>query len=131
MTVLTEIANISGTKSMDKKYDKLRWLLARCSPLAVKYLMRIINSSLRVGVSDATIMDGLAVAFLADKKYRTIIEKAYNIYPDLGYLGKLIQKEGLKGLKSVQIQIGIPIRMMLASRLEYTQILDKVGGTMR
>ena len=125
---LTEIANISGTKSIEKKFDKLRWLLARCKPLSVKYLMRIINSSLRVGVSDATIMDALAVAFLNDKKYRKIIEKAYNIYPDLGYLGKIIQKEGLEGLNSVQIQIGTPIRMMLASRLEYTQILDKIGG---
>ncbi|TFG19119.1 MAG: ATP-dependent DNA ligase [Promethearchaeota archaeon] len=125
---LTEIANISGTKSLDKKFDKLRWLLARSSPLSVKYLMRIINSSLRVGVSDATIMDGLAVAFLDDKNYRTLIEKAYNIYPDLGYIGKKIHKEGLNGLKSVQIQIGVPIRMMLASRLDYTQILDKIGG---
>ncbi len=125
---LTEIASISGTKSMDKKFDKLRWLLARCSPNAIKYLMRIINSSLRVGVSDASIMDALAIAFLQDKKYRETIEKAYNIYPDLGYIGKIIQKEGLNGLNSIQIQIGIPIRMMLASRLDYTQILDKIGG---
>jgi len=78
---LTEVANISGTKSLEKKFDKLRWLLARCNPMSVKYLMRIINSSLRVGVSDATIMDALAVAFLN-----------------------------------------------LASRLDYTQILDKIGG---
>ncbi|MHA1112718.1 MAG: ATP-dependent DNA ligase [Promethearchaeota archaeon] len=125
---LTEVANISGTKSLEKKFDKLRWLLARCNPMSVKYLMRIINSSLRVGVSDATIMDALAVAFLNDKKYRKIIEKAFNIYPDLGYLGKIIQDEGLEGLSSVQIQIGTPIRMMLASRLDYTQILDKIGG---
>jgi len=125
---LTEIAAISGTKSLDRKYDKLRWLLARCSPVTTKYLMRIINSTLRVGVSDATIMDALAVAFLQDKKYREIIEKTYNIYPDLGYIGKIIQDQGIGGLNAIQIQVGIPIRMMLASRLEFTQILEKIGG---
>jgi DNA ligase-1 len=125
---LTELAAISGTKSMERKFDKVRWLLARCDKTSIKYLMRIINSSLRVGVSDATIMDALAVAFLNDKSYRNRIEYAFNIYPDLGYIGNIIQKKGLKGLKAIQIQVGTPIRMMLASRLEYTQILDKIGG---
>ncbi|MBN2156964.1 MAG: ATP-dependent DNA ligase [Candidatus Lokiarchaeota archaeon] len=125
---LTEIAAVSGTKSLGRKYDKIRWLLARCSPSMAKYLIRILNSSMRVGVSDATIMDALAVAFLQDKKYREIIEKTYNIYPDLGYIGQIIRENGLSGLESIHIQVGLPIRMMLASRLEYTQILDKLGG---
>jgi len=125
---LEEIANISGPGSVEKKENKLKWIYARSSPVMIKYILRIITSTLRMGVSDPTIMDALANAYLNDKKYREEIEKAYNVYPDLGYIAQQLHEKGLNGLKSIKIKVGIPIRMMLASRLPYTKILEKLGG---
>ena len=125
---LAEISAISGNESQKSKEKKLRWLLSRCKPIMLKYLMRIITSTLRVGVSDPTIMDALAVAYLGDKAYRSEIERAYNVHPDLGFVARILYKEGLDGIKRIKIQVGMPIRMMLASRLEYKQILPKLGG---
>lgn len=125
---LEEIAAISGDGSQDKKYSKLTWLFARCNPVMIKYLMRIITSTMRVGVSEPTIMDALAIAYLRDKGYRENIERSYNIHPDLGYVARHVYEKGLKGFDEIEIQLGMPIRMMLASRLEYRQILPKLGG---
>ncbi|MHA1821281.1 MAG: ATP-dependent DNA ligase [Promethearchaeota archaeon] len=126
---LSEISEISGTKSVEKKFNKIKWLFARCSPVMVKYLIRIIKSTLRMGVSDATIMDALADAYLGDKKYRVDIERAYNLYPDLGKIARIVLEGGLDVLRDFKVQLGVPIRMMLASRLNYQQILPKLGGT--
>lgn len=125
---LEEISAISGSGSLDKKEMKLKWLLARCKPAMVKYLMRIITSSMRVGVSDPTIMDALAVTFLGNKELRESVEYAYNVHPDLGFIARQLYQKGLDGITQLNIQVGIPIRMMLASRLQYTQILAKLGG---
>ncbi|MBD3354279.1 MAG: ATP-dependent DNA ligase [Candidatus Lokiarchaeota archaeon] len=125
---LEEISKIQGSGSLDKKESKIHWLLARCKPLMVKYLMRIITSTMRLGVSDPTIMDALAIAYLGDKDHRTDVERAYNVHPDLGLIARKVYDKGLKGLEEVKIQIGTPIRMMLASRLNYNQILPKLGG---
>jgi DNA ligase-1 len=125
---LAEMGNISGVKSIEKKFSKLKWLLARCTPSMVKYLMRIITSTLRMGVSDPSIMDALGAAYLGNKSYRELIENAYNIYPDLGYIARTIFEKGLEGLNTITIQVGMPIRMMLASRMQYTQIMPKLGG---
>lgn len=125
---LEEIAAISGEGSQDKKYSKLTWLLARCTPPMVKYLMRIIQSTMRVGVSEPTIMDALAVSYLGDRDYRERIERGYNIHPDLGFVARKVYEKGLEGLHDIHITVGMPIRMMLASRLEYQQILPKLGA---
>ncbi|MHA1338817.1 MAG: ATP-dependent DNA ligase [Promethearchaeota archaeon] len=125
---LEEIASISGPGSVEKKINKLNWLFARSSPLMIKYILRIITSTLRVGVSDPTIMDALANAYLNDKAYREDIERAYNVYPDLGYVARQLHEKGLEGVRNIKAQVGIPIRMMLASRLPYTQIIEKFGG---
>ncbi|MHA1727419.1 MAG: ATP-dependent DNA ligase, partial [Promethearchaeota archaeon] len=125
---LEEISEISGDKSINRKYSKIKWLFARCNHTMIKYLIRIINSTMRVGISDPSIMDALAVAYLDDKDMRSEIERAYNVHPDLGYVARRVHEEGLNGLKKISIQVGMPIRMMLASRLEYSQILPKLGG---
>ena len=125
---LEEIAKISGAKSLDKKFSKLKWLLARSNPKMVKYIIKIILSNLRLRVADPTIMDSLAVAYFDNKAMRSEIERAYNVHPDLGYIARIIHEDGLKGLKEINIQVGTPIRMMLASRLNYTQIFPKLGG---
>ena len=124
---LQKIALSGGAGSQDVKLGILRGLMRKCSPLENKYLLRIITSTLRVGVSTLTIIDGLALGFTSVKENRNIIEKAYNLHPDLGYITEILAEKGISEVKKIEITYGIPIRMMLASRVPYGEIIEKLG----
>jgi len=126
-SALQKIALSEGTGSQDVKLGILRGLMRKCSPLENKYLLRIITSTLRVGVSTLTIIDGLAVGFTGIKENRNIIEKAYNLHPDLGDITKILAEKGISEVDKIDITYGIPIRMMLASRVPYGEIIEKLG----
>ncbi len=123
---LEKIATTEGTGSQDIKLGILRGLMRKCSPLEIKYLLRIITSTLRVGVSTQTIIDGIALGFTGDKENRDYLEKAYNLHPDLGDITKLLAEKGIEAVKRVKISYGTPIRMMLASRIPYIEIPSKL-----
>ncbi len=67
------------------------------------------------GNAEETDADALKAEQVAN---REIIERAYNIYPDLGLVIKTAILEGIEPLKRYQPQINIPIRPMLAQRLD-------------
>ena len=124
-----KIAKASGEGSQDVKISVLASLLKDASPLEAKYILRTITGRLRLGVADMTILDALAIAFGGLKKYREVIERAYNVHPDLGYIAKIVATKGIEGLKDVKISVGTPILPMLAERLSNPkEILDKLGG---
>ena len=124
---LQKIALSEGTGSQDAKLGILRGLMRKCSPLENKYLLRIITSTLRVGVSTLTIIDGLSLGFTSVKENRKIIENAYNLHPDLGNITKILAEKGISEVQKIDITYGIPIRMMLASRVPYSEIVEKLG----
>jgi DNA ligase-1 len=126
-SALQKIALSEGAGSQDAKLGILRGLMRKCSPLENKYLLRIITSTLRVGVSTLTIIDGLALGFTGSKENRKIIEKAYNFHPDLGDITKILAEKGITEVEKIGITYGIPIRMMLASRVPYGEIIEKLG----
>ncbi len=124
---LMKISQTSGKGSQDIKLRSLRGLLGKCSPLEAKFLLRIITSTLRMGVSTMTIIDALAEGLTDNKNNREEIERAFNIHPDLGEIAQILITQGLDALKKLKITYGVPIRMMLASRLDYSEIMDKLG----
>ncbi len=125
---LEKIANISGSGSVEQKTDTLAKLLKEADPLSSRYIARIPVAKLRLGFSDMTVLDSLSWMIKGDKSLRPIIEKAYNIRPDLGYIGKLIKEEGVEGLNSAKPSVGTPILMARAERLSSGQeIVDKIG----
>ncbi len=125
---LKKIAKTGGSGSHDVKLGILRGLMK--DPLETKYLLRIITSTLRVGVSTQTIIDGLAVGFTGTKDNRDYIENAYNLHPDLGEVTTILALKGLEEIKKIGITYGVPIRMMLASRVPYVDIINKLGSPM-
>ncbi len=126
---LREIAQTTGYGSLKKKMELFKELIKKATPLEIKYLIRTLTERLRLGIGDNTIMDALAIAFTGDQKNRPIIERAYNITSDLGYVAKILVEKGLEGVKQVKIQIGRPIRPMLAERMAIPSfILKKLGG---
>ncbi len=124
-----KIAHASGPGSQDLKLRILTGLLVASKPIEARYIVRIALGQLRLGVGEMTILDALAEAFLRTKENRTIIERAYNKAPDIGYIAKVVALEGEEGLKKIKIEPGRPIRPMLAERLQDpNEILRKIGG---
>ncbi len=124
-----EIAKATGQGSQEKKIRLLVELLNLATPMEAKYIVRTVEGRLRLGIADMTILDALAVAFGENKEKRAIIERAYNIHPDLGYIARMLAENGIEAVKNIKIEIGVPIRSMLAERLpSLEEILAKMGG---
>ena len=127
--VLTKVALATGEGSRDIKINLIAGLIADASPVEARYLVRFVEGRLRLGIGDATIMDALAIVYTGSQAYRQVIERAYNIRADLGQIAKILATKGIKAISSLKPEVGIPIRPMLAERLnDPREILAKVGG---
>ena len=124
---LKKIALTEGSGSHDIKLGILRGLMRRSSPLETKYLLRVITSTLRVGVQSTTIIEGLSLAFTGLRDNKEFIEKAYTLHPDLGEISRVLAEKGLEEIKKVDIKYGIPILSMLASREIYSEFINRLG----
>lgn len=126
---LAKAARASGPGSQDLKIRIITGLFISASPLEARYIARIVLGQMRLGIQEMTILDGLAQAFFGTKEKRPIIEEAFNKYPDIGFISKVVAEEGEDGLKKIRVKPGVPIRPMLAERLsDPSEILSKLGG---
>lgn len=126
---LDEVAAESGPGSSARKVEKLADLIVSAEPLEARYIMRTVTRRLRLGVGDMTVLDALALAFTGAKKNRSVLERAYNITSDLGYVAETVAEKGLDGVKKARIVVGKPVRMMLAQRLSTVEeIIEKLAG---
>lgn len=126
---LAKVAQATGEGSRDIKVNLIASLLSRATPLEARYVARLVEGRLRLGIGDATIMDAIAIAYTGSSLNRQLVEYAYNVRADLGNVAKVLATKGLEGLKAIAPTPGIPLRPMLAERLSNPQeILDKVGG---
>ncbi len=126
---LDQIAKTSGKGSSDYRIQRLAALLKSATSLEAKFLTRFVTGNLRLGVADYTVLDALAIAFTGDKTNRKLLERAYNLTSDLGYVAQLISSNGLKSIQRVKATPGKPIRPMLAERMTSSQtIIDQMNG---
>ena len=127
--VLDRIAHTTGKGSVEAKINLLTRLITDSTPEEAKYLIRTITGRLRLGIGDMTFLDALAIAFGGGKEARQDVEKAYNMSSDLGLVAETIAALGMEGILTFRVQLGHPIRPMLAERLtSASEVLDKLGG---
>lgn len=125
---LTRLAKIKGEGSIRNKIGIYQDLLLNATPDEGMYITRIITGRLRLGVSDATILDALILAF-ADKEHSDEIDEAYNFHPDLGEIAELLRDGKLDKVLQTGPTPMVPAKVMLAERLpEIKDILEKMGG---
>jgi DNA ligase-1 len=125
---LYAISQLTGDGAIESKLRELVSLLNSATPKEAKYILRAATGVLRLGVADYTMLDACAIAFLNGKEQREPLERAYNVTSDLGYVVELAAEEGLAGIQKVRVQLGKPIRPMLAERLESaSEVLEKLG----
>lgn len=125
---LDQIAKESGKGSSDRKIDRLVRLLVNTTPLGARYLARTVVGALRLGVGDMTMLDALALARTDSAENRDLLERAYNLTSDLGYVARTLAEKGIDAMENVKVVVGKPIRMMLAQRLSTPEeTMEKLG----
>jgi len=126
-TNLARMARLSGTGTQDTRQSLLAQLLHDAEPTDGKFIIRTVTGKLRLGVGDATIIEGLAQAFV-DREAKEKLEYAYNHHPDLGGLAEVVARQGLDGVETIGVEPGVPLRSMLAERLPSLEaIMEKLG----
>jgi DNA ligase 1 len=127
---LERLARTSGEGSQEAKVQGLATLLQNASPTEAKFLVRFVTGSLRVGVREMTILDALAEAFAdGSKSGRAAAEEAFNLSSDLGLVAATLARQGVGGLAEIHLEVGRPVRPMLAEReRDLASILKRMGG---
>lgn len=125
---LKKIAETGGSGSVEVKIETLSNLFKNLEPSSSRFVARIPVGRLRLGFSDMTVLDAFSWMILKDKTNRPEIERAYNIHPDLGFIGKTIKEKGVAGLKHIKPEVFTPILMARAERLSSgAEIIGKIG----
>jgi DNA ligase 1 len=128
---LRALADLNGPGSADAKVAGLTRLLAGLNPVSAKHLVRIPLGTSRLGVGDVTVLAAFNEAHLGGTKpEKQALEDAYNRTSDLGLLGETLWRQGIDGVKTLQVMVGRPIRPQLAERLpDVPSLLDRLGGS--
>jgi len=130
---MREIAQISGSNSMDKKVKGVQSLLVPCKDCEAKYLVRGLSGKLRIGLAEQSILIAIANAFTTvelkqeDKKLSTeklkarmaedalILKTTYCECPNFDKVVKTALEHGISALPELcKIEVGIPMKPMLA-----------------
>ncbi|WP_297556440.1 ATP-dependent DNA ligase [Thermococcus sp.] len=121
-----KIAEAQGEGSQERKMKYLANLFMDAQPEEGKYIARTVLGTMRTGVAEGILRDAIAEAF---KVKPELVERAYMLTSDFGYVAKVAKLEGNEGLAKVTIQIGKPIRPMLAQNAASVKdALIEMGG---
>ena len=125
---LVKITEAEGGGSQDLKMKLLAKLLSDATVEEAKFISRIVTGKMRLGVAAMTVVDALAIAF-ATKEDRAAVERAFNISSDLGKVAQVLCSRGIQEVREMRVQVGSPMRAMLAERLPSPkEILERLGG---
>jgi len=114
---LKAVASVSGEGSQEVKTIMMAALLRVMDGRSGRFLIRIPLGRLRLGFSEITLLDALSWYITGDKSCRAMIEEAYNVHADIGYIAETVITYGLKGLAEVSVSLGTPVNLALCQRL--------------
>jgi DNA ligase-1 len=122
------LATASGAGSQEVKTSLLAQLIRQLDPLSGRYLVRLPTGIIRLGFSDMTVLDAYSWMIKGDKSLRPVIETAYHVRPDLGFIGRTLKEKGINGLGEIEPQVFTPIIMMKAERMSSAdEIIKQIG----
>jgi DNA ligase-1 len=114
---LRKLPELAGKGTVGKKIGFINELLTSANPIEAKYLVRTLIGDLRIGIQESTVRESMAVAFFKkDKEVSEKIQRAIDRSNDLAIVFDIVQKKKLKELDKVKLQIGKPIKAMLAQK---------------
>ncbi len=125
---LAEIAELSGAGSQAAKLERYAALLQALDPISAKHLVRITAGRMRLGIGDPTVLDALSLARAGDRSLRPLLEGAYNRTSDLGLIAATLWANGERGVDTLTVTVGRPLRPQLAERLPSPEaVIRKLG----
>lgn len=114
---LRKLPELEGKGTVNKKLALITELLTSASAIESKYLIRTLIGDLRIGIQESTIRDAMSEAFFEDKKDSTEkIQRALDRTNDIALVFDMTKTKKLDQLKKVHLEVGKPIKVMLAQK---------------
>jgi DNA ligase 1 len=116
---LRKLPELEGHGTVSKKIALITELLTSASSLESLYLTRTAIGDLRIGIKESTIRDGLALAFFPKQDKKEVsgkIQEAIDKSNDLAVVFDSCKKRSLKDLEKINLEVGKPIKAMLAQK---------------
>ncbi len=107
--VLGAIASARGPAS---KLAVLSALLARCTAVECKYVLKLISGDMRIGVKQSLVEDAIATA------YRSELAAVRHAGMLLGSLGEVVERAAAGTLAEARMRLFHPLGFMLASPMD-------------
>ncbi|MBU2612747.1 MAG: ATP-dependent DNA ligase, partial [Nanoarchaeota archaeon] len=114
---LRKLTEFEGKGTVEKKISLITELLTSATPLESLYLVRTLIGDLRIGVQESTIKYSMLKAFFKNNKnYEEEIQKAIDRSNDLKEVFETARKGKVKELEKINLEVGKPIKAMLAQK---------------
>jgi DNA ligase 1 len=116
---LRKLPELVGMGTVDKKIALITELLTSASPIESLYLTRTLLEDLRIGIQESTVKEAITSAFFeGDKESAEKVQDAINKSNDLAEVFSLAKKGGLNELSALRMEVGKPIKVMLAQKVK-------------
>lgn len=117
---LRKLPELEGKGTVNKKLNLITELLSSASPIESLYLIRTLIGDLRIGIKESTIRDAMAEAFFSDNKKEASakIQEGIDKTNDIAEVFDIAKKEKLKEFDKLTLQVGKPIKVMLADKVK-------------
>lgn len=122
-----KLPELEGKGTVDRKLSLITELLTSATPIEAKYLARTLIGDLRIGIKESTIRESINSAFF-DKKASVEIQDAIDRTNDIAEVFDIAKKGKIKKLKKVSMQVGKPIKVMLAQKAKSIKDAFKALG---
>lgn len=127
---LRKLPELEGKGTVGKKLSLITELLTSATPIEALYLVRTLIGDLRIGIQESTIKYGILKAFFKNNKdYEYKIQQAIDNTNDLAIVFEIAKKGKIRDLEKVQLEIGKPIKVMLAQKVVKIEDGFKALGT--
>ena len=124
--VLTQLAQTSGSGSAARRGELLARTLGRCTAGEQDFLVRLLTGELRQGALDGIMVDAVAKAASVEAEQA---RRAYMLSGSLPDTAAAALQGGAQALAAFRLQLGRPVRPMLASPAEsLTDALTELGA---
>ncbi|KAJ3682261.1 hypothetical protein LUZ60_014834 [Juncus effusus] len=135
------IAKESGKDSQNKKRDHIKALLVAATDCEPQYIIRLLQSKMRIGLAEKTVLVALGQAAVYSEKSpknqsssdeaAKIMKHVYSVLPIYDKIIPALLQVGIwKLLEECKFSLGVPVGPMLAKPTKaVSEILDKFQGT--
>jgi len=114
---LRKLPELIGAGTVNKKIALITELLTFATPLESKYLTRTLIGDLRIGIQESTIRDSIAKAFFEkEEDSQDKVQRAIDRSNDISEVFEIAKKGEIKNLDKIKLEVGKPIKAMLAQK---------------